>query len=160
MTSTEPPFAPSLPPTTPSEAPLTQPYYGASLPVAFVRYWRNYVNFSGRASRSEYWWIMLVNLIVVAIFFILGSLAGGIYGPPNTEGAVTFGPGYGLYVGLSWIWGLANLLPGLGLTWRRLHDSNRSGAFYFIALIPFVGPFILLAFLLSGPKPAGARFDR
>ncbi|NEN04767.1 DUF805 domain-containing protein [Diaminobutyricibacter tongyongensis] len=128
--------------------------------MAFVRYWRNYVNFSGRASRSEYWWIMLVNVIVVAVFFIIGSLAGGISGPPNPDGAATLGPGYGLYIGLSWLWGLANLLPGLGLIWRRLHDSNRSGAFYFMALIPVVGSFIVLVFLLSRPNPAGARFDK
>ncbi|WP_306895831.1 DUF805 domain-containing protein [Agromyces albus] len=43
--------------------------------------------------------------------------------------------------------------------WRRLHDTNRSGAFFFLAFIPFVGSIILLVFMLMPSDPAGARFD-
>ena len=70
------------------------------------------------------------------------------------------GPGYGVYVALSVIWGIAALVPGLALVWRRLHDTNRSGACYFLALIPIVGPIIVLVFFLSPQNPEGARFDR
>lgn len=140
--------------------PLSAPYYGASLGVAFSRFWRKYATFSGRASRSEYWWWVLVSLIVEAIAFLLGTVSGGIYGPPSATGALTFGAGYWIYLTISLIWGLATLVPGLALIWRRLHDSNRSGGFYFLVLVPFVGPIILLVFVLLGPDPAGARFDR
>ena len=140
--------------------PLSAPYYGASLGIAFSRFWRKYATFSGRASRSEYWWWALINVIVAAIFFIIGNLAGGIYGPPTAAGSLTLGPGYGIYLALSVIWGIATIVPGLGLIWRRLHDTNRSGAFYFLGLIPIVGPIILLVFVLSPQNPEGARFDR
>jgi uncharacterized membrane protein YhaH (DUF805 family) len=140
--------------------PLSAPYYGAPLGAAFTRFWRKYATFSGRASRAEYWWWVLIGVIVVAIFFVIGTLAGGIYGPPTASGSPSFGPGYGIYITLSAIWGLATIVPGLALTWRRLHDTNRSGGFYFIALIPFVGGIILLVFLLLPANPAGVRFDR
>jgi uncharacterized membrane protein YhaH (DUF805 family) len=55
---------------------------------------------------------------------------------------------------------LALVVPLLALIWRRLHDTNRSGAYYLMALIPLAGPFIVLAFMISAPDPRGARFDR
>jgi uncharacterized membrane protein YhaH (DUF805 family) len=140
--------------------PLSAPYYGAPLGAAFTRFWRKYATFSGRASRAEYWWWVLVGVIVVAVFFLIGTLAGGIYGAPTETGALSLGPGYGVYVTLSAIWGLATLVPNLALAWRRLHDTNRSGGFYFIGLIPFVGWIIVLVFMLLPADPAGARFDR
>jgi uncharacterized membrane protein YhaH (DUF805 family) len=140
--------------------PLSAPYYGASLGVAFTRFWRKYATFSGRASRSEYWWWALIGVVVAAVFYIIGTVAGGIYGPPNAAGAPTLGPGYGIYLTLSLIWGLAVVVPGLALVWRRFHDSNRSGAFYFLGLIPIVGAIIVLVFLLLPANPAGARFDK
>jgi uncharacterized membrane protein YhaH (DUF805 family) len=139
--------------------PLSAPYYSASLGVAFSRFWRKYATFTGRASRSEYWWWALIGLVVAAIFYVIGSLAGGIYGPINSEGVATLGSGYWIYVGLSSVWGLVVLVPGLALFWRRMHDANHSGLCYFLVLIPLVGPIIVLVFLLSGPKPEGARFD-
>jgi uncharacterized membrane protein YhaH (DUF805 family) len=140
--------------------PQSAPYYGASLGIAFSRFWRKYATFSGRASRSEYWWWVLIASVVSALFYIIGTVAGGVYGPPTAVGGLTLGPGYGIYVTLSLLWGLAVLVPGLALSWRRFHDTNRSGASYFLALIPFVGPIIVLVFVLLPSNPQGARFDR
>jgi uncharacterized membrane protein YhaH (DUF805 family) len=140
--------------------PLSAPYYRASLPVAFSRFWRKYATFSGRASRSEYWWWALIGVIVAVIFYIIGSAAGGIYGTPTAEGGLVLGPGYGIYETLTLIWGLATIVPSLALIWRRLHDTNRSGGFFFLGLIPLVGGIIVLVFELLPPNPAGARFDR
>ena len=58
------------------------------------------------------------------------------------------------------LWALATFIPWLALSWRRLHDTNRSGGWWFIGLIPFVGGIILLVFFLLPPNPEGARFDR
>ena len=141
------------------EIPLSAPYYGASLGVAFSRFWRKYATFSGRASRSEFWWWYLIGTVVAVIFYAIGGLAGGVYGPANGSGALTLGPGYGIYETLSLVWGLATIVPTLALTWRRLHDSDHSGGFFFLFLIPLVGDIILLVFFLTGARPAGARFD-
>ena len=56
--------------------------------------------------------------------------------------------------------GLATRVPLLALYWRRLHDTNRSGALFFLAFIPFVGAIILLVFMVLPSEIAGARFDR
>ncbi len=140
-------------------APLSQPLYGASLGAAFSRFWRKYATFSGRASRSEFWWWVLVSVIVSIIFSIIGSLAGGIYGPV-VDGQLTFGPGYGIYETLAGIWALATIVPNLALYWRRLHDTNHSGGYFLFFLIPLIGWIFVLVWVLSGPKPEGARFDQ
>ena len=62
MTSPQYPTAPPAPPT--GETPLWAPLYGASLPQAVRRFFAKYADFSGRASRSEYWWWYLVTVIV------------------------------------------------------------------------------------------------
>jgi uncharacterized membrane protein YhaH (DUF805 family) len=141
-----------------NEAPLQAPLYGATLGQAVSRFFRKYATFTGRASRSEYWWWMLVNILVSTVLYVI-SLALGTAGATVTETGSVPGPGFMIGVVLSMVWALAVLVPGLALTWRRLHDTNRSGAFFFLALIPFVGGIILLVFTVLPSDPAGARFD-
>jgi uncharacterized membrane protein YhaH (DUF805 family) len=58
------------------------------------------------------------------------------------------------------LWGLSTLAPSSALTWRRLHDANLAGPFFFLGFIPLVGWIIVLIFTLLPSNPAGARFDR
>lgn len=143
---------------TANEAPLQAPLYGASLGQAVSRFFRKYATFTGRASRSEYWWWMLVSVVVSAVLYVL-MLTLGTAGATVTETGSVPGPGFVIGAVLYGAWALAVLVPSLALTWRRLHDTNRSGAFYFLALIPFVGGIILLVFTLLPSDPAGASFD-
>jgi uncharacterized membrane protein YhaH (DUF805 family) len=157
------PPAPPIPspPANSGEPPLWAPYYGASIGVAFSRFWRKYATFSGRASRSEYWWWYLIYIIFIIIFEIVFAIVGvGTTVADSTTGAVSFSPGYFVILGILWIVSLAVLVPTLAIAWRRLHDTNHSGGYYFLALIPLVGPIILIVFLASAPNPAGARFDQ
>src|SRR5215813_3749551 len=80
---------------------------------------RNYVGFSGRASRSEFWyWILFTVLVsIVATIIDLVVLSS------NTSV-------------LSTIWSLATFLPSLAIGVRRLHDTDRSGWWWLIAFIP------------------------
>ena len=157
------PPAPPIPsPSTNSgEPPLWAPYYGASIGVAISRFWRKYATFSGRASRSEYWWWYLVYAIFIFIFEIVAftvSVGGTVI--DSTTGAVSVSPAYYVVLGVLWIVSLGVLVPSLAISWRRLHDTNRSGGYYFLGLIPFVGVIILIVFLASASDPAGARFDQ
>ncbi|CAM3689776.1 DUF805 domain-containing protein [Roseateles saccharophilus] len=81
-----------------------------------------YVDFSGRASRSEYWWFFL--------FVVLGC-------------AILWRFSYALYV----LFALGTLLPSLAAASRRLHDTGRSGWWQLIGLIPIIGLIVLLVFL-------------
>lgn len=86
----------------------------------------NYCKFSGRASRSEFWWFMLFEMIVYAIVACLGSINQTFFNVLN--GLVSLG----------------FILPSLGLAVRRLHDINKSGWLVLLGLIPVVGTIILL----------------
>jgi uncharacterized membrane protein YhaH (DUF805 family) len=134
---------------------LAQPFYGAPFGAAVQRFWKKYATFSGRASRSEYWWWFLVSFLVSGILSGLSYIGGG---PTGSNGGPT-----ALYIIFSivlGIWGLATIVPSLAISWRRLHDSNHSGGFWFLSFIPLVGGIILLVFVLLPPDARGERFDR
>lgn len=143
--------------TTTERVPLDKPLYGATFGQAISRFFKKYATFAGRASRSEYWWWMLANVIISSV---LSAVSYGL-GAAGVGASETPGVGTVSIVGivLASAWALAVLIPGLALTWRRLHDTNRSGGFFFLALIPFVGSIIVLILTLLPSDPAGARFD-
>jgi uncharacterized membrane protein YhaH (DUF805 family) len=142
-------------PQTPAAAPLDQPLYGASFGEAIRRFFKKYADFTGRASRSEFWWWYLFAIIIGAVYGILLSTLG-----TAGNGGSGLGPFGWVLVVLYSLWGLAILVPSLALIWRRLHDANLAGPFLFLGFIPFVGWIILLVFYLLPSKPEGARFDR
>ncbi|NYD67187.1 DUF805 domain-containing protein [Agromyces atrinae] len=143
---------------TSTTAPLSAPLYGASFGQAFTRFFKKYATFSGRASRSEFWWWFLANFIISGVLYGVAGATGGVTVLTNASGIpeIVYGAGFLPYS----LWVLATIVPWLALAWRRLHDTNKSGAFYFLGLIPFVGGIIVLIFFLLPSDPAGARFDK
>ena len=128
--------------------------------VQAVKLWlKNWKNFSGRASRSEYWWVALANVIVMAVLgtiFMVAFVA---------VAAATNGSDTAMGVLLVAVWGvmalvgLATIVPSLSLRIRRLHDTNQSGWLYLVSFIPYVGSIILIVLMAQASNPAGARFD-
>jgi uncharacterized membrane protein YhaH (DUF805 family) len=106
----------------------------------YTKVLKDYANFSGRARRTEFWMFVLVNTVVVALLAGLwGAFRDGALG-------VLF---LVLYVGYA----LAVLVPTLAVSVRRLHDTNRSGWWWLIGLVPFVGGIVLLVFyVLEGTQ--------
>ncbi len=115
-----------------------------TFPEAVKSAFKNYAKFDGRATRSEYWWFALFQILLLLIPIIL--IASG-----NDSIA---GIGGLLYL----VIGLGTLLPGLGLLFRRLHDTDRSAWWILIVLVPF-GSIILLVFTClestKGPNKYG-----
>ncbi|PLS31923.1 hypothetical protein Uis1B_0226 [Bifidobacterium margollesii] len=129
------------------EPPLWAPYYGISFPNAIVRFFKKYATFHGRASRSEYWWVVLFTFIVGSAFNILSSAT-------NDSAVVN---------GLEAIWGLAILIPQLAVAVRRLHDRNKSGWWlllpYGLCVLAFIAMMaggVGLLFASNGNGGAGA----
>lgn len=89
-----------------------------------------YLQFSGRARRSEYWYWMLF-IIVVSV--VLSVVDGIVFGFDPSDLAIV-GP----------LFSLATFLPSLGVAFRRMHDTGRSAWWLLIALIPLVGTIILI----------------
>ena len=105
-----------------------------------------FTTWQGRASRSEYWFFVLFNFIVLVGAAILDNVLGLTYNFTNPATGMTQSVGYGwLYV----IGVLVLLLPNLAVLVRRLHDTNRSGWWYWIVLVPFIGAILLLVWFCS-----------
>ena len=147
------PYAPA--PT--GAADLSQPLYGAGIGDAVKRFFKKYATFSGRASRSEYWWWMLVNFAVITVLSTWTGIAAA--GSVDTVTGELTGSGFMVPYALLMIWSLATLVPGLALMVRRLHDGGFNGWLILLGLIPGVGGIAILVFSLMPSKPEGARFD-
>ncbi len=139
--------------------PLWAPYYGASIGEAAQRFFKKYATFTGRASRSEYWWWTLISGVVSIVLNIIMSVAGAAGATADTLGNTVPGPGAVIGVILLVIWGLAVIVPSLALVVRRLHDVNFSAWMILIGLVPFIGGLALLVFMVLPSKPEGQRFD-
>ncbi|MFJ6571662.1 DUF805 domain-containing protein [Streptomyces sp. NPDC091292] len=94
---------------------------------------KKYAVFSGRARRQEYWMFVLFNVLAVIVFSIIDAVIG-----------------MNLFVIIYW---LGVLIPSLAVAVRRLHDTDKSGWFLLIGLIPLVGGIILLVFMATEGKP-------
>jgi uncharacterized membrane protein YhaH (DUF805 family) len=99
---------------------------------------KKYVDFSGRAQRMEYWMFVLINFLVMIgiaiIDFVLGlGFLGAIYG-------------------------LGVLLPSIAVGVRRLHDTNRSGWWLLIGLVPVIGVIVLIVFFVQDSQPGANDF--
>ena len=140
------------------EPPLWAPYYGAPLPAAVKRFWKKYTAFSGRASRSEYWWWTLIAVIIGIVLQIVLTVAGAA-GATTTASGTMPGPGAIPVIIILVVWGLATIIPSIALTVRRLHDANFSGWLYLLVLIPFLGGLAVLVMTILPANPAGQRFD-
>lgn len=101
---------------------------------AIKSYFRNYATFKGRASRSEFWY--------AALFTFLVSLAIDIVSPGHRSMMGDWE--YMESSALSNLWSLGTLVPTLAISWRRLHDVDKSGKYFFWILLPLVGAIMLL----------------
>lgn len=117
----------------------------------------NYANFSGRALRSEYWWWVVFVWIAGAVANIIDRALGWrVY--ETTVNGIQQGSGP-----IAAIVGLALIIPGLAVAVRRLHDTDRSGWWLLIVIIPIIGWLVLLYFMIisgtQGPNKYGPSRD-
>jgi uncharacterized membrane protein YhaH (DUF805 family) len=114
----------------------------------YIGAWKKYAQFSGRARRKEYWYFQLFQSIAVFLLiiplFVMMALSSRNSPVSNFVGLLTIP---------LWVFSLAAILPSLAILVRRLHDTGRSGWWYFIAFVPFVGAIILLIFTLLDSEP-------
>ena len=113
---------------------------------AYKSFFKGYVDFTGRSKRSEYWWIWLTNMILLAPFY--SAYFKALANPRNESALVALGGIAIIYM----IFGLALMLPMLALTVRRLRDAGSHWALIFVIFIPMVGPLALLALLAMPTK--------
>lgn len=103
---------------------------------------RQYATFTGRARRSEFWWFFLFQWVAVVVALLL-------------DAALSYGLGAPSPLTLLVVLGL--VVPQLAVSWRRLHDTGRSGAWWFISLVPF-GSIVLLVLECADSQPFTNQF--
>lgn len=102
----------------------------------YIKAWKQYVDFKGRARRKEYWMFQLFNTIILLIALLLDNSIGLTIENEN------IGAFYLSYA-------VAIVLPSLAVTVRRLHDVGKSGMMIFIAIIPLIGSIWLFILYLT-----------
>jgi len=130
--------------------------FGHAVSTCFSKY----ATFSGRASRSEFWWWVFFVVIVSFITQFLDGLIGTTYsfGDAANTGALTAQVGW-----ISSLFSLLVLLPGISVAVRRLHDTDKSGWWWWLGLLCFIGWIVLFIFYVTdsgpdnrfGPNPKG-----
>jgi uncharacterized membrane protein YhaH (DUF805 family) len=86
-----------------------------------------YADFNGRASRPELWWWVLFVFVASAVLGFISPMLSGVFS-------------------------LAVLLPGIAVTARRLHDTDRTGWLQLVWLIPVIGWIILIVWCVQEAK--------
>jgi uncharacterized membrane protein YhaH (DUF805 family) len=113
---------------------------------------RKYADFSGRASRREFWTFTLINLLIIVVIMIPAQMMGA--GSATTSAS----PGAIALFVLLGLFDLAILIPTLAVSVRRLHDSGRSGWWWFIQLVPAIGGIWFLILLVLDSQPAANQW--
>ena len=107
---------------------------------------KKYADFSGRAPRAEYWWFYLLIIVGYVIATILDSMLG-------------LGQTVGPYGVLMCVFALAILIPSIAAGIRRLHDTDHSGWWLLIGLVPLIGAIVLIVYFVTqgtqGPNRYG-----
>jgi uncharacterized membrane protein YhaH (DUF805 family) len=96
---------------------------------------KKFTDFTSRASRSEYWYFILFNIVISILCRLLDSAIG------NETEIIGF------------IYSLAVILPSIAVTTRRLHDTGRSGWWQLIGLIPIIGWIVLFVWVVTDSNP-------
>lgn len=113
---------------------------------AIKKGFRGYVVWNARSTRSEYWWWSLFAFIAAIVAAIIDSVVF------STDAMTSIGP-------VSLVASLALFLPGLSVWVRRLHDTNRTGWWAWIVLIPIVGVIVSLVFMLLPSRVGPTRWN-
>lgn len=104
----------------------------------YVKALREYATFDGRARRTEFWMFVLFSSLFGLAALVLDGIVSMMAGVPLP-----------IFVVVYW---LVMIVPSLAVTVRRLHDTDRSGWWYFIQLVPF-GGIVLLVFACTEGTP-------
>jgi len=91
---------------------------------------KKYAVFNGRARRKEYWMFFLFNIIIAIVLGVVEGILGS----------------HGI---IGMLYSLAFIIPGIAVSVRRLHDTERSGWWLLIGFVPIIGAIVLLVFMVQ-----------
>ncbi|MBS7578028.1 MULTISPECIES: DUF805 domain-containing protein [unclassified Enterococcus] len=113
---------------------------------AYKNFWKNYTNFYGKATRSDYWLVVLANFLIylipttLLIIILSTSISASYYGEPST-GAIMSCIGLGI---LMFVYFVATLVANVAIQIRRLRDAGLPWGLFFLNFIPYIGGLVTL----------------
>ncbi len=114
---------------------------------AYKKFWKGYVDFTGRSIPSDYWFAYSAHVLIFFTWYLLLAVFERMAAETGSSDLFTIGV---ILLLIFFAYGVAAVLPGIALTVRRLRDAGYNWPYIFIPLIPFVGIFIFI-FLLCQP---------
>jgi len=105
----------------------------------YIEVLKKYAVFDGRARRTEFWMFSLFNFIITIVLLV----AEGLFGSSSI---------------VSMLYSLAVLIPCITVSVRRLHDTDRSGWWLLIVLIPIIGVIVLIVFMVQDSKAGENKY--
>lgn len=149
-----------------ADIPIHTPVANASFGQSVSRFFSKYGTFSGRATRAEFWWVVLFFFLIHVVFLIVAAVTIGVAGAwsefgsaGSVEAEYAAVPGLAIISALWLIWLLATIIPWLALSARRLHDVDMS-AWWLLLFLVGLGTAFVLSIAVVPPNPNGIRFDR
>ncbi len=115
---------------------------------AIKSFFKNYATFKGRARRSEYWFAVLFTTLVST------ALSAAFPGPVQMVNDIAVQSNSGIVN----VWSIVTLVPSIAITWRRLHDVNKGGPYFFYIFIPIAGVIMLLIQLVKDSSTGANTF--
>ena len=119
------------------------------------KFWKGYVDFTGRSTRSDYWFAYLAHVLIFFAYYLLDAVFERMVSATGSMDVFTISV---ILLLIFFAYGIATVLPGLAITVRRLRDAGYNWPYIFIPLIPFVGIFIFI-FLLCQPTKVEVPFN-
>ena len=114
---------------------------------AYKKFWKGYVDFTGRSTSSDYWFAYSAHVLIFFAYYLLDAVFERMVSATGSMDVFTISV---ILLLIFFAYGVATVLPGIAITVRRLRDAGYNWPYIFIPLIPFVGIFIFI-FLLCQP---------
>ncbi|MGP8269666.1 MAG: DUF805 domain-containing protein [Terracidiphilus sp.] len=111
----------------------------------YLMVWKKFAEFNGRSRRKEYWMFFLFNTLIEFALCILALLL------------MKSGIGLVLY-GVCALYMVACIIPAIGCSVRRLHDTDKSGWLFLLVVIPIIGPIVLLVLFMLAGNPGANQY--
>ena len=116
---------------------------------AYKKFWKGYVDFEGRSTRSDYWFAYLAHVLIFFAYYLLDAVFERMVSATGSMDVFTISV---ILLLIFFAYGIAACLPGIAVTVRRLRDAGYNWPYIFVTCIPFVGWIILIVLLCKPTK--------
>ena len=116
---------------------------------AYKKFWKGYVDFEGRSTRSDYWFAYLAHVLIFFAYYLLDAVFERMVSATGSMDVFTISV---ILLLIFFAFVIAAILPGLAITVRRLRDAGYNWPYIFVTFIPFVGWIILIVLLCKPTK--------